>query len=75
MAPFTIGDDDLIEARKETRTTRADVNAMKVMRARLREGVLAAYKKVEPRLREAMRERADVGHVAVQVTVDIRPTE
>jgi hypothetical protein len=75
MAPFKIGENDLIEARKETRTTRADVNAMKVLRAELRQGVLAAYKKVEPRLREAMRDRADMGHVAVQVTVDLRPAE
>lgn len=73
MVPFEIRPTDLIEARKETRTTRPDVNAMKVLRDRLRTGVLAAYKKVEPRLREAIRERADMGHVAVQVTVDVRP--
>ena len=75
MTPFTIEKDDLVEARKETKTTRADVNAMKVLRARLRDGVLSAYKKVEPRLRDAMRDRADMGHVAVQVTVDLRPAE
>lgn len=75
MSPFTIEDEDLTEARKESKTSRADVNAMKVLRARLREGVLASYKKLEPRLREAMRERADMGHVAVQVTVDLRPAQ
>jgi hypothetical protein len=73
MSPFEIRPEDLIEARKETKTTRADVNAMKLLRRSLREGVLSAYKKIEPRIREALRERADVGHVAVQVTLDIRP--
>ncbi|MGD2068845.1 MAG: hypothetical protein PVI57_09265 [Gemmatimonadota bacterium] len=75
MAPFTIEDADLDEARKETKTSRPDVNAMKVLRSRLREGVLAGYRKVEPRLREAVRDRADMGHVAVQVTVDLRPAQ
>jgi hypothetical protein len=46
---------------------------MKLLRRHLREGVLAAYKKIEPRVREALRERADHGHVAVQVTLDLRP--
>jgi len=73
MSPFEIRPEALIEARKETKTTRPDVNGMKVLRRELREGVLAAYKKIEPRIREALRERADIGHVAVQVTVDIRP--
>ena len=73
MSPFAIHPDDLVEARKETKTTRPDVNAMRVLRRRLREGVLSAYKKIEPRVRDAMRERADQGHVAVQVTVDLRP--
>lgn len=72
MAPFEIGPDDLLEARKETRTSRPDVNAMKVLRAALRNGVLAAYQKVEPRLRDALRDRADMGHVEVQVTLDLR---
>jgi hypothetical protein len=73
MSPFEIKPDALIDARKETKTTRADVNAMKLLRRSLREGVLSAYKKIEPRIRDAMRERADYGHVAVQVTLDIRP--
>ena len=73
VTPFEIDPDDLVEARKQTNTTRPDVNAMKVLRDRLRNGVLAAYKKVEPRIREAVRQRADLGHVSVQVTVDLRP--
>jgi predicted Rdx family selenoprotein len=74
MTPFEIHPEDLLEARKETRTTRPDVNAMKLLRRQLREGVLTAYKKIEPRVRDALRERADLGHVAVQVTIDLRPT-
>lgn len=73
LSPFEIRPEDLIEARKETKTTRPDVNAMKLLRRCLREGVLSAYKKIEPRLREALRERADMGHVAVQITLDLRP--
>ncbi len=72
MAPFEVRPEDLIEARKETRTTRPDVNAMKVLRGALRTGVLSAYQKVEPRLRDALRDRADMGHIEVQVTVDLR---
>jgi hypothetical protein len=74
MTPFEIHPEDLVEARKETKTTRPDVNAMKILRRQLREGVLTAYKKIEPRVRDALRERADLGHVAVQVTIDLRPT-
>lgn len=73
MSPFEIHPDDLLEARKETKTTRADVNAMKILRKELRDGVLAAYKKLEPRARDAIRDRADMGHIEVQVTVDVRP--
>jgi hypothetical protein len=72
MAPFEIRPIDVEEARKETKTTRPDVNAMKVLRAKLRAGVLSAYQKIEPRIRDALRERADHGHVSVQVTVDLR---
>lgn len=72
LAPVEIRPDEILEARKETKTTRPDVNAMKVLRGKLRAGVLTAYKKVEPRIREALRERADVGHLSVQVTVDLR---
>ncbi len=73
VVPFEVRDFDLDEAKKETRTSRPDVNAMKVLRLRLRDGVLAAYQKIEPRLRDALKERADHGHVAVEVTLDLRP--
>jgi hypothetical protein len=71
MAPFEIHPDDLLEARKETKTSRPDVNAMRILRKQLRDGVLAAYKKMEPRVRDAIRDRADMGHVEVQVTMDV----
>lgn len=73
MIPFKIGPDDLIEARKATKTTRPDVNALRVLRVRLREGVMGAWQKIEPRVRDALRDRADMGHVEVQVTVDVQP--
>ncbi len=73
MAPFEIRPDDLTEARKATKTSRPDVNALKVLRGALRAGVLAAYQKVEPRIRDALRDRADMGHVEVSVTLDLRP--
>jgi hypothetical protein len=44
-----------------------------VLRRELRKGVQAAYQKVEPRLRDALRDRADMGHVEVEITVDLRP--
>lgn len=72
VIPIEINADQLVEARKVTKTTRPDVNAMKVLRDELRDGVLAAYKKIEPRIRDAIRERADIGHVAAEVTVDLR---
>jgi hypothetical protein len=75
MAPFEIFPEDLIEAKKEAKTSRPDVNAMKVLRKQIRDGVLAAYRKVEPRVRDALRDRADMGHVAVQVTMDVRPVD
>jgi hypothetical protein len=73
MAPFEIVPDRLVEAKKLTKTSRPDVNALKVLRIELRNGVLAAYKKVEPRIRDALRDRADMGHIAIQVTMDVRP--
>jgi hypothetical protein len=73
MAPFEIRAEDLIEARKETKTTRPDVNALRILRAQLRKGVLAAYQKMEPRIRDALRDRADMGHIEVTVTLDLRP--
>ena len=73
VVPFEISPRDLEEAKKETRTSRPDVNAVKVLRLRLRDGVLAAYKKIDPRLRDALKNRADIGHVAAEVTLDLRP--
>ncbi|NJD18406.1 MAG: hypothetical protein FIA95_03885 [Gemmatimonadetes bacterium] len=75
MSPFEIRPYEVAEAKKETKPSRADVNALKVLRRELRQGVLSAYQKMEPRLRDALRERADMGHVQVQVTVDLRPAE
>ena len=75
MSPFEIRPYEVVEAKKETKTSRADVNALKILRKELRQGVLQAYQKVEPRIRDALRERADMGHVQVLVTVDLRPAE
>ncbi|MDT8369376.1 MAG: hypothetical protein RQ745_09230 [Longimicrobiales bacterium] len=72
MAPLNIYPEDLEEARKESKTSRPDINAMRVLRRELRKGVITAYQKVEPRLRDAMRDRADMGHIEVQVTIDLR---
>lgn len=75
MAPFEIRPYEVADAKKETKTSRADVNALKVLRKELHQGVLSAYQKIEPRIRDALRERADMGHIQVQVTVDLRPAE
>ncbi len=75
VSPFEVRPYEVGEAKKETKTSRADVNALRVLRKELREGVLAAYQKLEPRLRDALRDRADMGHVQVQVTMDLRPGE
>jgi len=75
VSPFEIRPHEVADAKKETKTSRADVNALKILRQELRRGVLAAYEKVEPRVRDALRDRADMGHVQVQVTVDLRPAE
>jgi hypothetical protein len=42
------------------------------MRRELHKGVLAAYAKIEPRVRAALRDRADMGHIEVEVTIDLR---
>ena len=73
MVPYEILPELLVEMKKETKTSRPDVNALKVLRIKMRDGVMAAYKKVEPRIRDALRDRADMGHIAVQVTMDVRP--
>ncbi|MDP2956364.1 MAG: hypothetical protein Q8N53_08075 [Longimicrobiales bacterium] len=75
MSPFEIRPYEVTEAKKETKTSRADVNALKVLRRELRQGVLSAYQKIEPHFRDALRERADMGHLQVLVTVDLRPAE
>ena len=75
MSPFEIRPADLLEAKKETGNSRADFNAMKVLRVELRNGVMSAYKKMEPRIRDALRERADIGHLSVSVTMDLRTAQ
>jgi hypothetical protein len=75
VSPFEIRPYEITDAKKETKTSRADVNALKVLRKQLHRGVLAAHQKLEPRIRDAIRDRADMGHVQVQVTVDLRPAE
>ncbi len=75
VSPFEIRPYEIADAKKETKTSRADVNALKVLRKELRQGILAAYQKLEPRIKDAIRDRADMGHVQVQVTVDLRPAE
>jgi hypothetical protein len=73
LTPFEVRPHRLEEARKLTKTSRPDANALRILREDLRSGVMAAYQKMEPRLRDAVRERADIGHVAVRVTMDLRP--
>ena len=73
MSPFEIRPGDLAEMKKETENSRADVNAMRILRKELRTGVLSAYKKMEPRVRDGLRERADFGHLSITVTMDLRP--
>lgn len=75
MSPFEIRPADLEVAKKESESSRADVNAMKLLRQELRGGVMAAYKKMESRIRDGLRERADFGHISVTVTMDLRPAE
>lgn len=75
VSPFEIRPYEVADAKRETKTSRADVNALKILRKELRDGVVSAYQKLEPRIRDAVRERADMGHVQAQVTVDLRPAE
>jgi hypothetical protein len=75
MSPFEIRPADMEEVKKETASTRSDVNAMKILRKELRGGVMSAYKKIEPRIRDGLRERADLGFLIVTVTMDLRPAE
>jgi len=73
LSPFAISPARLEEVRKTSKTNRPDANALRILRDDLRNGVLSAYRKMEPRLRDAVRERADFGHMAVRVTIDLRP--
>lgn len=73
VSPFEILPHHLVEARRDTKTSQPDVNALKVLREHLRYGVLAVYGKLDPDIREAIRERADIGHVQVHVRLDLRP--
>jgi hypothetical protein len=73
MIPFEVKPEQVKEAKEHTRTSRPDTNALRVLREELRKGVVASFQKIEPRLRDAIRGRADHGHVAVQVTLDVRP--
>jgi hypothetical protein len=75
MSPFEIRPGDLAEIKKTTESSRSDVNAMKILRKELRNGVMSAYKKMEPRVKDGLRERADIGHLTVTVTMDLRPAE
>lgn len=75
ITPFEIRASDIEEAAEESGSRRADVNAMRILRQELRKGVLAAYDKIESRVRDAVRERADMGHLEVRVTMDLRPAE
>lgn len=75
MVPFEIRPDRIADEKEITKTSRPDVNALRVLRSQLRDGVLSAFKKLEPRLRDAIREDADLGHLAVRVTLDLRPGE
>jgi len=73
MAPFEVTPEEILEARKESGSSRADVNALRLLREKLRAGVMSSYDKIEPRVRDAVRNRADMGHVEVEVTMDLRP--
>ena len=72
LTPFEILPQRLTEVRKTSKTNRPDANALWLLREELRNGVVSAYKKMEPRLRDAVRERADIGHVTVRITIDLR---
>jgi len=73
LTPFEIVPGQMESLRREERGSRPDANALKLLRKELRDGVMTAYAKIEPRVREAIRSRADLGHVAVRVTLDLRP--
>ena len=72
LSPFEILPSRLEEVRKTSKTNRPDANALWILSEQLRNGAASAYGKMEPRLRDAVRQRADLGHVAVRVTIDLR---
>jgi hypothetical protein len=73
VTPFEILPARFEEVRQVTQSSRPDANALRILREELRDGVVAAFGKIEPRIREAVRERADQGHFAARVTLDLRP--
>ncbi|MFW6200271.1 MAG: hypothetical protein ACOC8K_06855 [Gemmatimonadota bacterium] len=73
ITPFEIRPTAIVGAEEESGSRRADVNALRVLRQELRAGVLVAYEKIESRVRDAVRDRADMGHLEVRVTMDLRP--
>lgn len=73
VSHFEILPQRIADTRKITKNSRPDLNAFRVLREELRDGVMAAYKRIEPRIRDSLRDRADMGHVAVQVTLSLRP--
>ncbi|TVP76833.1 MAG: hypothetical protein EA352_04895 [Gemmatimonadales bacterium] len=73
VSPFEIVPVEFTELKKSTGTSRPDALGIRLLRANLRDGVMNAYRKIEPRVKEAIRERADLGHVAARVTIDLRP--
>lgn len=73
MTPFEIRPDRFDDIQEVTRSTRPDANALRILREVLRDGVVAAAEKLEPRVREGIRERADLGHIGARVTLDLRP--
>jgi len=73
VTPFEIRPVHFEEVKKIANSSRPDALAIRILRKMLRDGVAASYKKMEPRLRDAIRERADMGHIAVQITLDLRP--
>lgn len=75
ITPFEIRASDVEEAAEESGSRRADVNALRILRQELRNGVLTAYDKIESRVKDAVRDRADMGHLEVRVTMDLRPAE
>ncbi len=73
MTPFEVLPRRFEDIRQVTKSSRPDANALRILREELRDGVVAAFGKIEPRIREAVRERADQGHFAARVTLDLRP--